>query len=416
MGIFDRVNNLFKRSQTNTLGAARDWQLWRSLFSSQNKHKINVNPKTSLEVPSFWRAVDVLSTQFAAIDFIPYRINPDDKTIEEARTHPLYKLLKYRPSPHYDTFTFRETIMRRLLNGSPKTSAGNVLVEIVRNSQGSVQELKIIDERYQVVIDDEMTYYDLEESKKLLRYDEVLHFKAWSFDGINGENPLVYLNNTFGRAISELRHAASFYGNGAQVDLILETEMPLNEQQRKIIEQSWEHKYSGPDSQGKTALLSHGVKAKPLGKGVSEADINSRKLTVEDISNITGVPLPLLGQIDGRYNLEFLNRLFVQYTLRGWCKRFEAEMNSKLFSDREMGRIEVRFDLSGLMQGDLQAQASFFREMYNIRVFNPNEIRQQLGKNPYEGGDRYGMPLASNSTEVPQQPTQPEPNTEEDAL
>ena len=91
-------------------------------------------------------------------------------------------------------------------------------------------------------------------------------------------------------------------------------------------------------------------------------------------------------------------------------------MNSKLFSDREMGRIEVRFDLSGLMQGDLQAQASFFREMYNIRVFNPNEIRQQLGKNPYEGGDRYGMPLASNSTEVPQQPTEPEPNTEEDAL
>jgi HK97 family phage portal protein len=305
--------------------------------------------------------------------------------------------------------------MRRLLNGSPKTSAGNVLVEIVRNSQGSVQELKIIDERFQIIQDDEMTYYDLETSQRLLRYDEVLHFKAWGFDGINGENPLVYLNNTFGRAISELRHAASYYGNGAQVDLVLETELPLNNEQRKIIEQSWEHKYSGPDSQGKTALLSHGVKAKPLGKGVNEADINSRKLTVEDISNITGVPLPLLAQIDGRYNLEFLNRLFVQYTLRGWCKRFESEMNSKLFSDRELGKIEVRFDLSGLMQGDLQAQASFFREMYNIRVLNPNEIRQQLGKNPYEGGDRYGMPLASNSTEVPQQPTD-NVNTEEDAI
>ena len=30
----------------------------------------------------------------------------------------------------------------------------------------------------------------------------------------------------------------------------------------------------------------------------------------------------------------------------------------------------------------------------------PNEIRNLEGFNPYEGGDKFGMPLASNSKEV----------------
>jgi len=87
----------------------------------------------------------------------------------------------------------------------------------------------------------------------------------------------------------------------------------------------------------------------------------------------------------------------VQYGLRTWCKRIEAEFNSKLFSARDQGRYFVRFDLRDLLRGDLKAQSDWYREMYNIRVLNPNEIRQEIGRNPYDGGNEYGMPLASNS-------------------
>jgi HK97 family phage portal protein len=131
-------------------------------------------------------------------------------------------------------------------------------------------------------------------------------------------------------------------------------------------------------------------------------------MTVEDIANITGVPLPLLSAGDKTplNNLEVLNRLFVQYTLRAWCKRIESEFNSKLFSINQVGTTFVRFNLDGLLRGDTQSRANYYKELYNIRAISPNEIRALENMNPYDGGDQFGLPLASNSTE----PVQPADN------
>jgi len=53
-----------------------------------------------------------------------------------------------------------------------------------------------------------------------------------------------------------------------------------------------------------------------------------------------------------------------------------------------------------LYRGDVMARAEFYTKLYNIRAIAPNEIRNLEGFNPYEGGDKFGMPLASNSKEV----------------
>ena len=130
-------------------------------------------------------------------------------------------------------------------------------------------------------------------------------------------------------------------------------------------------------------------------------------MTVEDISNITGVPLPLLSSGNTPLNsLEVLNRLFVQYTLRAWCKRIESEFNTKLFSFSQTGTTFVRFNLDGLLRGDTKSRADYYTALYNIRAINPNEIRALENMNPYDGGDVFGMPLASNSTDQALQPVQ----------
>ena len=179
----------------------------------------------------------------------------------------------------------------------------------------------------------------------------------------------------------------------------METDQALSKEQRDIIEESWNRKYQGSDNSGKTALLSNGVKYRQTGKAVDQNDINARKLTITDISNITGVPVTLLGQTETFNNSELLNRMFVQYTLRSWTKRIESEFNSKLFPRSQWGKTFVKFDLDGLLQGDTDSRARLYQTMYNIRALNPNEIRKKEGMNGYDGGDVYGMPLASNSTE-----------------
>jgi HK97 family phage portal protein len=221
----------------------------------------------------------------------------------------------------------------------------------------------------------------------------------YSNDTIVGNSLQKFHQDTLGRGIAEIQHGANFYGNGAQIGGVLETDQPLNKEQRDLIQDSWNRQYGGPDNSGKTALLSNGVKYKTTGKAVDGNDIEARRLTVDDIANITGIPTFLLGKTETFANTELLNRIFVQYTLRSWCKRIESEFNSKLFPKSQWGKTFVKFDLDGLLQGDTDSRAKYYQTMYNIRALNPNEIRAKEGLNSYEGGDLYGQPLASNSTE-----------------
>jgi len=65
-------------------------------------------------------------------------------------------------------------------------------------------------------------------------------------------------------------------------------------------------------------------------------------------------------------------------------------------------RYFAQFDVSALLVGDFAARASFLREMWNLGVFSTNEVRQQLGYNPVEGGDKrfvqVNMQLLENYT------------------
>jgi phage portal protein BeeE len=83
-----------------------------------------------------------------------------------------------------------------------------------------------------------------------------------------------------------------------------------------------------------------------------------------------------------------------------------------MFPSSQIGKKKVRFNFDGLLRGDTESRAAYYREMYNIRAINPNEIRKHEGMNPYEGGDKFGQPLASNSKEV--EPTSPNQNTDEE--
>jgi hypothetical protein len=81
-------------------------------------------------------------------------------------------------------------------------------------------------------------------------------------------------------------------------------------------------------------------------------------------------------------------------------RRFEAACRRDLVVDDK--RFFAQFDVSALLVGDFNARASFLREMWNLGVFSTNEVRQQLGYNPVEGGDKrfvqVNMQLLENYT------------------
>jgi hypothetical protein len=55
------------------------------------------------------------------------------------------------------------------------------------------------------------------------------------------------------------------------------------------------------------------------------------------------------------------------------------------------------FDLSELLRTDPKTQAEIHALRLANRVFNPNECREELGRNPYDGGDEYINPAISQA-------------------
>lgn len=397
----------FRRGTTYTVGPAKDWPAFRALFQNSNKTRTPVNPGTVQGIPAYARATDIMSTQVASLPLSIYR-RDNAGNINEARRHPLWKLLNFRPHPHYDTFIWRESIMRRLMagaTGSANASAsngGNCINIINRDSRGAISSLELVTGAWEKFSLNGKYYYKINGREKVFSSDDILHFRANTTDGVYGQSPLDIHRETLGRAISEILFSSSYYGNGAHLSAVLETDKPLNADQSKVVLDSFLSKYGGPDNMGSVGLLAHGLKFKNIGRALEAADIEARRLTISDVSNITGVPEDMLagGHKSSTYaSAEQRNKQFVTYTLRGWCKRLEAELNSKLFSPAEMGKIFVRFNLDGLLRADTKTRGEFYQTMYNIRSLNPNEIRAMENRNPYNGGDEYGQPLASNSVE-----------------
>tara|TARA_S200002703_G_scaffold157941_1_gene167050 strand:+ start:930 stop:2144 length:1215 start_codon:yes stop_codon:yes gene_type:complete len=404
MGLIQRITKPFQQFRAaiySNIGPAKDWSTWQTVLFSASRAKVAVNWKTSQSIPAYFRAVTILSEQIASLPVSVYTKDAEGN-ITEAENHPLYPLINFRPDPNLDKFTFFETLVRQLFTGSSKYKGGNALIHVMRDSSGAIDRLHLITEDWdQFKVNGEYFYYIAEHGTNIPASD-IIHLRMYSEDGIVGKSVIDYQQDTLGRGIAEIQHGANFYGNGAQIGGVLETDQALSKEQRDIVEESWNRKYQGAENSGKTALLSNGVKYRQTGKAVDQNDINARKLTITDISNITGVPVTLLGQTETFNNSELLNRMFVQYTLRSWTKRIESEFNSKLFPRSQWGKTFVKFDLDGLLQGDTDSRARLYQTMYNIRALNPNEIRKKEGLNGYEGGDEYGMPLASNSKENPQ--------------
>ncbi len=88
--------------------------------------------------------------------------------------------------------------------------------------------------------------------------------------------------------------------------------------------------------------------------------------------------------------------MFVNYTIMPLCETIEAEFNKKIFFEVEKEKFTTRFNLDGLLRGDIAARSSYYTTMRNVLAMSPNEIRIKENMNPYDGGDSYELPLASN--------------------
>ena len=351
-------------------------------------NEVPVSETNAQSIPALFRALNIVAEQIASLPWGVYR--KDNDGTNEVTTHPLHKLVSFRPHPLYNTFEFRETIIRQVM------LRGEAFVQVHRTEAGSISELEILPKALDIYRSKTGQYF-YKFTDRTIGIGDVLHFKAYSLDGIRGVSPILVLAKALGLGQAQISHAYNYYMSGTATSGLLNPDAPMKPEQVDEALKYWNMYNTGAKNAGGVGILPYGVKYQALTNNLKDSEyVASRQATVEDIANMTGVPLDLLNSGDkaSTYaSAEQRMRQFVLFTLRTWCKRIEEEMNSKLFPPREMGKIFVRFNLDGLLRGDTEARAQFYNVLLTNGVLTRNEVRDLEGRNPIPGGDEPLTPL-----------------------
>ncbi|WP_257837041.1 phage portal protein [Phenylobacterium sp. J426] len=107
--------------------------------------------------------------------------------------------------------------------------------------------------------------------------------------------------------------------------------------------------------------------------------LGSREFQIAELARIFDVPLILLQSHEKTTSwgsgIEQLMIGFVQQTIAPWVAADEQELNWKLFTEEEREKgLYVKYNMKGLLRGDSAARAAFYKAMFEVGGFSPNQI------------------------------------------
>lgn len=94
-------------------------------------------------------------------------------------------------------------------------------------------------------------------------------------------------------------------------------------------------------------------------------------------------------------NAEQQDLVYVKHTVSPIVVVREKEIRMKLFTEKEKKNTYYKYNLNGLLRGDLKARSEFYTAMRNIGGLNANEMRNLEDRNNYEGGEIYTVQAAN---------------------
>lgn len=351
---------------------------------------INVSEKNVLSIPAVWTAVNTVSRTLASLPFGLYEKTDDGS--KEATGHPCHYVTKHEPAPMTTGYNFRRALFAR-------ACLGDVTAEVRRNGIGRPTGFRIMAD-CRPVFNQEGDLYYLETTpqgkQKVYMPYEVLHLKALTLDGMVAEDLIGTHKDTFALSLAATQYGGAFFGNGAHVSGVISSPNGLDTDQIRKLREGWDAKYSGVRKTGKTAVLDNGMTYDKIGLTPEEAMLTeTRTFQVRETARIFGMPLHLFQDLgDTTFNnIESMGIQFVNLCLRPWAVEYEQEMWMKTLTENERraDRLFYRMNLNGLLRGDTKTRAEYYRTLANLRVLNPNEIREMENMNRREGGDEYMM-------------------------
>ncbi len=355
-------------------------------LAGRTKSGATITTENSLAVSAVYASVQRIASTVASLDVRVFKTTKDG--VRTVSAHPVSNIVSKKADSITTAFDFWEMII------SDSLLWGNGYAAIERNAAGQVTALvHLPSSDVQKIEHDKKTFYNLVIRRQGQRPQVAKQFlpeELLIVPAFRGLSPIALHRESIGLAKSAKDFGSSFFGSGGNLSGVLMTDKTLTDEQFQALQTGWAQKYHGADSAHATAILEHGLKYERVGIPPDQAQfIETQKMSNEDVARIFGVPGSLIGlETNTTYNnMEQLNIMFAQYTVQPLVKRIEAELNTKLFTQREQATTAVEFDLATLLRGDIATRTDYFSTMVRDGVMSINEVRAIEGLNPVAGGE-----------------------------
>lgn len=203
-------------------------------------------------------------------------------------------------------------------------------------------------------------------------------------------------------------YVRSFFHNDATPRGILSTDQSLDKDQRGRLEDQFAHEHRGASRSHRTAVLSGGdLSYERISDEFGHLDITElREFETDLIRKVYGVPPEIVGQTEdsNRAKARAAKDHMAEYTTLPRIRFHQQEWQNKilpLFDDGDQLALEPEDPRPANLEHRRELMAE------HEGVFTVNEIREEAGFDPREGGDVYLRPPQTKQREVDAGPTDP---------
>lgn len=392
-------NVLAKERETTDLKNPAPW--FMKMFGHETNSGERVTVNSALGVPAVYACVNILANGIATLPMQTFKRTRTGR--EREKGHPVHRLLEKRPNPYQSPFKFKHLIETH------RNLWGNAYINIEWGSDGRPKGLWLLNPaKTDPVVDtknNELWFYTTLPNGDSVKiwHGDVIHLTALSTDGIKGKSPIQVMRESIGSAQAAQKFKGRFFKNGASTSGVLKIPSLLDSEAKEIVRKEWEKANTGIDNAQRVAILDAGLDYQSIQMPLKDAQfIESMKFDKAEIATFYNIPLHMVNELDRatHSNIEQQAIDFIRNTLSPIFTQYQEEFTWKLFSDREMQKYYIKFNLEALLRADKKTQAEFYQIMLNNGVYSINEVRELEERDGIERGDTHRVDLNHVSIDI----------------
>ena len=370
------IFNFRKQKQEQRTITTQDYPIG-GLFDIGKTTVVPVDIESALGVPAIWAAVNFLSGTIASLPLHVYKRTDES---DERYKGTVSKVLNNIANEEMSSFEWRKYSFEQVFTG------GRSISYIERNSNGDILNIFPIDpngvsiqrtghvKTYQVSVGkgDQQTTKTYN-SKDII--DVPFMLKS---DGLTVRGPIATNKQAIAMVIAASDYGSKAFQSGGIPPAVLQGPFQSGAGAQRAADDIHNAMKKATEENKPLVAMPTGHELKVLGFNSSEMQLlELQRFSIEQIARIYQLPPVFLQDLThGTYsNTEQQDLAFVKHTLNRWVSQFESELNLKLFGRENKENLYCKFNLDGLLRGDLKSRMEAHAMAINTGIRTPNEVR-----------------------------------------